>query len=173
MRKLVIFLAAIFVILGADTVYASIPGSDGIIHGCYDNARAIISIIDSTLSCPLNETTLNWSQSSPPAATSATSSGLVVTASAWTTIRSVSVTMLATHNVLISFALDDPCTSFIRITVDSVTLEQVTDNNAHLVSFQWSDSLTSGSHTVTLDVDCTAGNRTFNDRSLTVQDLGS
>jgi hypothetical protein len=41
--------------------YASIPGPDGVIHGCY-LTNGNLRVIDSAASCKSNETSLNWNQ---------------------------------------------------------------------------------------------------------------
>lgn len=45
--------------------YASIPGPDGVIHGCYKNTDGSTRIIDSAASCPSGYTAVNWSQTGP------------------------------------------------------------------------------------------------------------
>lgn len=45
--------------------YASIPGGDGVIHGCYKTsnpAKGSLIAIDSAASCPNGHTRLNWNQ---------------------------------------------------------------------------------------------------------------
>jgi hypothetical protein len=44
--------------------YASIPGPDGVIHGCY-LTNGNLRVIDSAASCKSNETPLTWSQHGP------------------------------------------------------------------------------------------------------------
>jgi hypothetical protein len=64
----------------AGIAYASIPGPDGVIHGCYKTstpAQGALITIDSAASCPSGYTALNWNQVGPqgpagPGATSAT-----------------------------------------------------------------------------------------------------
>lgn len=51
--------------------YASIPGPDGVIHGCYKNsnpAQGSVLVVDSAASCPSGFTTLNWNQIGPQGA---------------------------------------------------------------------------------------------------------
>ena len=45
---------------------ASIPGGDGMIHGCYDSGGTV-KVIDTskTASCPKSYTALNWNQTGP------------------------------------------------------------------------------------------------------------
>lgn len=46
--------------------FASIPGPDGVIHGCYNNkGDASLRIIDSNAQCKSNETALNFNQTGP------------------------------------------------------------------------------------------------------------
>ena len=48
--------------------YASIPGGDGVIHGCYKTsnpAKGSLIAIDSRASCPNGHAELNWNQTGP------------------------------------------------------------------------------------------------------------
>jgi hypothetical protein len=69
MRKLVVVLAAVLLMgVGAAVAWASIPGPDGVIHGCYKNsnpAQGALIAIDSAASCPSGYTALNWNQTGP------------------------------------------------------------------------------------------------------------
>jgi hypothetical protein len=44
--------------------YASIPGPDGVINGCYGSTGAL-RVIDSAATCKSNETSLNWNKGGP------------------------------------------------------------------------------------------------------------
>lgn len=58
----------IALIIGAGIAYASIPGPDGVIHGCYKTsnpAQGALIVIDSAASCPSGYTALNWNQTGP------------------------------------------------------------------------------------------------------------
>ena len=55
---------ALTVALGG-VAYSAIPDPMGVIHGCYMNTGRTLRVIDSTESCPTNETALNWSQQGP------------------------------------------------------------------------------------------------------------
>lgn len=51
----------------AGVAYASIPDANGFIHGCFQNGRGILRVIDSaTTACGADETPLNWSQTGAP-----------------------------------------------------------------------------------------------------------
>lgn len=66
MRKLIFVAAILAGILGVSAVaYASIPGPDGVIHGCRRNTDGSIRVIDSTATCPNGWTALNWNQTGP------------------------------------------------------------------------------------------------------------
>jgi hypothetical protein len=52
---------ATFLALGG-VAFASIPGPDGLIHGCYRNTSGDMRVIDSEETCQSNETPLNWDQ---------------------------------------------------------------------------------------------------------------
>jgi hypothetical protein len=85
MRKFVVVLAAVLLMgVGAVVAYASIPGPDGVIHGCRKNSDGSLRVIDSAASCPSGWTALNWSQTGPqgPAGVPGISGYEVVSASA-------------------------------------------------------------------------------------------
>ncbi len=47
--------------------FASIPGANGVIYGCYTNSNGTLRVIDnSTAQCKSNETALNFNQTGPP-----------------------------------------------------------------------------------------------------------
>lgn len=49
--------------------YASIPGPDGVIHGCYKKSGGTLRVIDrSVANCSRDETSLSWSQQGPAGA---------------------------------------------------------------------------------------------------------
>jgi len=55
-------------LIGGAVAYASIPGPDGTIHGCYKTsnpAQGALLAIDSAASCPSGYTALNWNQTGP------------------------------------------------------------------------------------------------------------
>jgi hypothetical protein len=53
--------------------YASIPDSNGVIHGCYKNTNGSLRVIDSGgKGCQIGETPLDWSQTGPTGPTGAT-----------------------------------------------------------------------------------------------------
>jgi len=62
MKKIgVLFAGAILLILGG-VAYASIPGPDGVIHGCYKNsnpAQGAVIVVDHTASCPSGKSVLS------------------------------------------------------------------------------------------------------------------
>ena len=46
---------------------ATIPGSDGVIRGCYSKSGGALRIVDSSqTTCPNGEATLAWNQTGPP-----------------------------------------------------------------------------------------------------------
>lgn len=59
-------LAAVLLLVGG-VAYASIPGPDGVIHGCLASSGKIL-IIDSSASCASGTTALNWNQTGPAGA---------------------------------------------------------------------------------------------------------
>lgn len=66
MRRILIVVAAVgALLLVGGVAYASIPGPDGVIHGCYKTTDGSARIIDSTATCPNGYTAINWSQTGP------------------------------------------------------------------------------------------------------------
>src|SRR5690242_15033864 len=58
---------ALALVAGGTTVaFASIPGPDGTIYGCYARSGGNLQVIDSTMSCPKGTTSLNWNQHGAP-----------------------------------------------------------------------------------------------------------
>src|SRR6266540_988382 len=67
-RTLAVVLAAALLLVVGAVAYASIPGPDGVIHGCYKTsnpAQGALIAIDSGASCPSGYTALNWNQTGP------------------------------------------------------------------------------------------------------------
>jgi len=65
MRKMIVTLATVAAVLiaGIGIAWASIPGPDGTIYGCYKNNnpnQGQLIVIDSTATCPSGYTSLNW-----------------------------------------------------------------------------------------------------------------
>ena len=59
-------LAAIGFLLLATIAYASIPGSDGVIYGCYKKSGGSLRVIDrSVTNCAKDESLISWSQTGP------------------------------------------------------------------------------------------------------------
>jgi len=63
---LVVAIAALVVALGG-VAYATIPGSDGVIHGCYLKAVGSLRVIDPSTGqhCTAVETPIQWNQTGP------------------------------------------------------------------------------------------------------------
>lgn len=57
--------AVLLLIAGGGIAYASIPGPDGTINGCYKTSTGVLSVIDSSSTCPSGSTSLNWNQTGP------------------------------------------------------------------------------------------------------------
>src|SRR6266498_3148871 len=71
MRKLWLIFALVAAMLVGGIAYASIPGPDGVVHGCYKNtnpAQGALIAVDSSSSCPSGYTSLNWNQTGPQGA---------------------------------------------------------------------------------------------------------
>ena len=64
-RAAAVAAAAAALVLAGGVAYASIPGPDGVIHGCRKTSDGTVRIIDSAASCPSGYVALNWSQSGP------------------------------------------------------------------------------------------------------------
>jgi hypothetical protein len=59
--------AAIVAAACAGAAYATIPGSDDVIHGCYAKSGGTLRVIDASVTnCKSGETSLNWSQQGVP-----------------------------------------------------------------------------------------------------------
>jgi hypothetical protein len=61
-------MAAVLLLLAGGIAYASIPGPDGVIHGCYKTSggnQGSVIVVDSAASCPSGYTALNWNQAGP------------------------------------------------------------------------------------------------------------
>jgi hypothetical protein len=60
-------LGAVVAVGLAGTAYATIPGGDGVIHGCYAKSGGTLRVIDASVTnCKSGETALNWSQQGVP-----------------------------------------------------------------------------------------------------------
>lgn len=72
-KRVLTVLATVVAFLGVGAaVYASIPGPDGVIHGCRKTTDGSARIIDSAASCPSGFTAINWNQTGPQGPTGAT-----------------------------------------------------------------------------------------------------
>src|SRR5438105_8961950 len=62
------------VLVGAAVAYAAIPGTDGVIAGCYSSKDGTLRVIDQqqAQTCGSKETALNWNQQGPPGPTGTT-----------------------------------------------------------------------------------------------------
>lgn len=68
MRKFVVpVVAAATVLVASGVAVASIPGADGVIHGCYTQGTGTLRVINlgAKQSCGTNEHALSWSQTGP------------------------------------------------------------------------------------------------------------
>jgi hypothetical protein len=62
-RRTLVTVAAMLGILavGGSVALATIPGSDGVIHGCYTKSGGTLRVIDASVTaCKSTETGLNW-----------------------------------------------------------------------------------------------------------------
>lgn len=56
-------------VLAAGAAYATIPDSNGVIHGCYAKSGGTLRVIDAGVtSCKTGETSLDWNRTGPPGA---------------------------------------------------------------------------------------------------------
>jgi hypothetical protein len=63
-RAGVAMLTGLASLTGAAIAFATIPGADGMIHGCYSNSNGDLRVIDDAIeTCRPNETAIAWSQS--------------------------------------------------------------------------------------------------------------
>jgi hypothetical protein len=64
---------ALGVLLGIGAIAsAAIPDSNGVIHGCYQNIKGTLRVVESPSDCQISETALNWSQQGPTGQTGPT-----------------------------------------------------------------------------------------------------
>jgi hypothetical protein len=58
---------ALFITLGGSGAYAitSIPGSDGVIHGCYQEKKGTLRIVKAGAKCLRSEKAITWNQTGP------------------------------------------------------------------------------------------------------------
>src|SRR6266480_803225 len=65
-RWALVALAASVLVLGGGMAYASIPDSNGAIHGCYAQRDGSLRVIDApSQTCGSKETALNWNAQGP------------------------------------------------------------------------------------------------------------
>src|SRR6266566_5205126 len=64
-KTLVLTISSILIAVSSIAAFASIPGPDGTITGCYKPSDGKLFIIDSTATCPSGTTTLTWNQTGP------------------------------------------------------------------------------------------------------------
>ena len=62
-------LGSVLIVVAGTVVFASIPDSAGVIHGCYNSVNGVLRVIDSaTQECRQSETSISWSQVGPAGA---------------------------------------------------------------------------------------------------------
>ncbi len=88
-RWLVAILAALFFV-GTGVAVASIPAADGTINGCYKNTNGSLRVIDSSETCDVNETPLDWNQEGSPGISGYEIKESTVTASQGQSVTSLS-----------------------------------------------------------------------------------
>lgn len=64
-KRLLVVMGVVVAILLGGVASASIPGPDGMIHGCVKNSNGDVMAIDHTAICPSGWTALNWNQAGP------------------------------------------------------------------------------------------------------------
>src|SRR5688572_25965003 len=66
LQRIFVLSAPAVLVLGV-IAYASIPDSNGVIHGCFKTSNGSLRVIDSpAVQCdPRNETAISWSQTGP------------------------------------------------------------------------------------------------------------
>src|SRR4051794_16006331 len=63
---LTVTLAATLALVGGVAfATGAIPGSDGVIHGCYNTNNGQLRVVDAATSCKNPETAIQWSQTGP------------------------------------------------------------------------------------------------------------
>src|SRR6266508_1100713 len=57
-------LAGLALFIGTLT-FAAIPGTNGVIHACYDSKQGDVRVVDEAAPCEKDETALSWNQTGP------------------------------------------------------------------------------------------------------------
>src|SRR5919108_323143 len=60
-----IALAALIIAIGG-VAYATIPDSEGVIHGCFNKQSGNLRVVESSSECRTNESAIDWNQQGPP-----------------------------------------------------------------------------------------------------------
>src|SRR5438105_12753483 len=73
MKRTILIAAVLTAVLGAGVAYATIPGADGTISGCYEKRTGILRVIDAEASrqCLSFETPIAWNARGPKGDTGA------------------------------------------------------------------------------------------------------
>jgi hypothetical protein len=77
---------AALVLAAGGVAFATIPDSDGTIHGCYGKSSGNLRVVESANDCRNNETALNWNQQGPPGPSSVRTLGDVTLSDAETRV---------------------------------------------------------------------------------------
>ena len=64
-RVTAIGLALVALLVGGTAALATIPGTGGVISGCYAKRDGALRVIDASTSCKSGESALNWNQAGP------------------------------------------------------------------------------------------------------------
>jgi hypothetical protein len=65
LRRRGLVLSTMTILFTGIIAFASIPGPNGVINGCYNNTNGQLRVIDSNAQCKSNETALNFNQTGP------------------------------------------------------------------------------------------------------------
>jgi hypothetical protein len=102
-------LALIFAVITSTAVYASVPDSNGVIHGCILSGSRFLRIIDTaTSSCRPTETPISWSAGGNPASLQLSVSPTPVESSE---ALSLTVTVAGGQGGIVLFEITDPVSS--------------------------------------------------------------
>lgn len=64
-RKLVVAAIVSGVGIAGGAAFAAIPGSGGVINGCYSTKNGALSVVDSAAKCPNGTSSITWNQTGP------------------------------------------------------------------------------------------------------------
>src|SRR6266702_1543885 len=193
MKKILAAIAtSIALVLVGVTAWASIPGPNGTIYGCYKTSNGALIVIDSNATCPSGTVSLNWNQTGPqgpPGILSESSSSSFTSTtfpgSSWTSVLSVNLTLPTSQLVMLTGSFQSyGGDTGIRFSVDGAPIvgsipsssiasglyEDANLGAAAIDTAIITTTLSAGSHTINFELyyNCSNCTATIGTRSLVV-----